>query len=821
MTRSPLRDALRRKAAALTVLASGLILSAGLAVLASVPGASALMLLGAGAALSLLLALVAGVLSAGVSGARATGLEQDLSEQQRAVLENLLAGVIVIDERGTIETFSRQAETIFGYAAAEVIGRNISMLMVEPERAHHDGYLANYARTGERHIIGATREVIGRRKDGREVPIEIGVTEIRVDGRRKYTGMVRDLSTRRAAQAAQAASEERFRSLFEHSPEPIFVQGDGRIVMANAAALALLGAAAAGEVVGRPLADFFEGAGQVPAGAPAGDGRPATREHPVRTLHGTWRIVETVSATCASPEGPWVVTACRDVSEQRAAWAALVESEERFRSLFENSPEAIVLEGPKGILMANAAAVALLGVESAEALFGQSLRQYAAEPDGTGSRASPAEGWPEAHGVALAPRAFALRRPDGTQRVAQVVSASYRAADGLRVVTTVRDVTDLVEANASTAQSLALLEAMFEATDNGFLVTDPEGRIVRWNRRFTELFELPPAAVATLERGDRTALLAATRAAFAAPDEVEQAALQSAGDPNYRGAYTAALKSGRFVERYTQPMVRDGRPAGRIWSYRDVTARERERVAAAEREAVLERRVGECTEELEKVVADLKLFTSAISHDLRAPLRAVGGFIEMALKEGGDTLVPPTRRHLERVANAVRNMVAMVEGLLALARHSRAPINRQAVQVDVLAREVFEELSQGVANAAELRLSACPPADADPVLLRVVLQNLIGNALKYSRNRERPVVEVGSALRDGRAAWFVADNGAGFDPKYADKLFQPFGRLHSPREFEGTGVGLAAVHRILERHGGRIWADAQPGQGAKFWFTLS
>ena len=212
----------------------------------------------------------------------------------------------------------------------------------------------------------------------------------------------------------------------------------------------------------------------------------------------------------------------------------------------------------------------------------------------------------------------------------------------------------------------------------------------------------------------------------------------------------------------------------------------------------------------------------AISHDLRAPLRVVEGFSRILKEDYGPQLDAQANQHLDRVLSAVDRMNAMLDALLAQAQLTHEPLQRQHVDVSALAREVGRE-QLGVLNGAaraELVVADGLSAQADPALLRRVLENLIGNALKYSDKVDCPRVDVGAIPENDPEVYFVRDNGAGFDMAHADKLFGMFQRLHSAKDFPGNGVGLAAVQHIVQRHGGRIWAEAEVGQGACFFFTL-
>ena len=229
--------------------------------------------------------------------------------------------------------------------------------------------------------------------------------------------------------------------------------------------------------------------------------------------------------------------------------------------------------------------------------------------------------------------------------------------------------------------------------------------------------------------------------------------------------------------------------------------------------AELEARVAQRTADLAASNAELEAFSYSVSHDLRAPLRAINGYAQILLEDHGEAMTPDARRLVDIIGGRGARMGALIDDLLAFSRLGRQEVRRHGVDVEALAHTVVLEQPPGKAT---LTVGALPRANGDVALLRQVWTNLIGNALKYSRDREAPVVEIGFA--DG--AYYVRDNGVGFEMKYADKLFGVFQRLHRDDEFEGTGVGLAIVRRIIERHGGEVWVKATLGEGATFYFTL-
>jgi len=237
--------------------------------------------------------------------------------------------------------------------------------------------------------------------------------------------------------------------------------------------------------------------------------------------------------------------------------------------------------------------------------------------------------------------------------------------------------------------------------------------------------------------------------------------------------------------------------------------------------AVLEERVRERTAELEAANRELESFAYSVSHDLRAPLRAIDGFTRILSEAQDSSLTDEERRLCALVRDNTRRMTAMIDDLLNLSRLGRSAPRSLPVDMTTLAREAFRDATQMESTERiDFRLEELPPAQGDPRLLGRLWSNLLANAVKFSSRRERARIVVAAELRGEDVVYRVEDDGAGFDMRYADKLFGVFQRLHGTEEFEGSGVGLAICRRIVERHGGRIWAEGRPGQGATFFFTL-
>jgi len=235
----------------------------------------------------------------------------------------------------------------------------------------------------------------------------------------------------------------------------------------------------------------------------------------------------------------------------------------------------------------------------------------------------------------------------------------------------------------------------------------------------------------------------------------------------------------------------------------------------------LEQRVQERTAELEATNQELEAFSYSVSHELQGPLTHLHGYSTILSDKYGSQLDEDGRKYLRRVKEAAARMSLLIDDLLKLAKVTRQTLELGDVDLGSLVAEVRKDLEQNTRNREiDWRIGRLPLVACDYGLMKQLLTNLLANAIKYTRPRRHAVIEVGSTLADGKAAFFVRDNGVGFDMQHAEKLFAPFQRLHRDQDFEGDGIGLATVQRIIHKHGGRIWAHSEPDQGATFYFTL-
>ncbi|PKO65985.1 MAG: hypothetical protein CVU20_15890 [Betaproteobacteria bacterium HGW-Betaproteobacteria-14] len=368
------------------------------------------------------------------------------------------------------------------------------------------------------------------------------------------------------------------------------------------------------------------------------------------------------------------------------------------------------------------------------------------------------------------------------------------------------------------ADSYNRIRPLFHAVEQSpvsIFITDTEARIQYVNRHFTRITGYRPEEVI----GRRPSLFKSGRT----PESVYKDMWHTiTGGAIWTGQLYNRKKDGTlYWEETIIAGITDDH--GRIVNYvavkEDISARVEAERSIRELNETLERRVAERTEELARANRELESFSSTVSHDLRAPLRAINGFSRILLENERAQLSGDGQGMLDRIVANSNKLGTLIEEVLEYSRAAQKPLARAPVDLGKLARGIADEFS-GDYPAARIEVAALPLVEGDATMLHQVLANLIGNALKFSAGREAPRVEIGCCQDGGEQAFFVRDNGAGFDMRYADRLFGMFQRLHSEKDFPGTGVGLAIVKRLVERHGGRIWAESSPDAGATFYFTV-
>lgn len=366
------------------------------------------------------------------------------------------------------------------------------------------------------------------------------------------------------------------------------------------------------------------------------------------------------------------------------------------------------------------------------------------------------------------------------------------------------------------------MRAVLNSALSAVVLFDARGRIFDWTARADSVFGWPRAAVMGRDAID----LVVPERHRAAARELLRESLTAPVHPRLGTAIeTSVLRSdgSEFPVEISISALRSGREVSFCAFATDITERKRWEEQIRQLNLSLERRVVERTAQLESLNRELEAFSYSVSHDLRAPLRHIDGFAAMLHRHAGEKLDAQGKRYLNTISDSARNMGRLIDDLLAFSRTGRAALNfvlvdQDAMVTDIITEGRFEEWERPV----EWVVHPLPKVHADPGLLRLVWTNLIGNAAKYSSHEPNPRVEIGRSPDSGpdEHIFYVRDNGVGFDMKYVSKLFGVFQRLHAQTEFEGTGIGLAHVKRIVVRHGGRVWAEGSPGAGATFSFTL-
>lgn len=541
----------------------------------------------------------------------------------------------------------------------------------------------------------------------------------------------------------------------------------------------------------------------------------------------------------------WMVL--RDLSARNRAGRRLYAAQEFTRHLLDGVQDyAILTLDPQGRVTSwNAGAQRIKGY-SADEMIGQHFSRFYPEE-------AVARGWPETE---LARAAAEGRfedegwrvRKDGSRFWANVIITPMRDADG--AVTGYckisRDLTDrkraedevrhlnetledrvrqqtakLTEAAEQRRKAEERFRLVVEAAPNGMVMIDAAGRIVLVNQQSEKLFgycrdELLGQAIELLVPERYRDKHPGYRSAFFDNPDMRPMGMG-------RDLYGRRKDGGEFpVEIGLTPIDTAEGPLV-LSLVVDITERKRAEEEIRKLNANLEERVVERTAQLEAANKELEAFSYSISHDLRAPLRAIDGFSRIVMEDYAPALPEEAKGYLSDVRANTLRMGNLVDDLLAFSRLSRLPVKKETVPVSGVVEHCLRELtSAGNGRSIEVRVGDLPACQADPSLLKQVWTNLLSNAFKYTGKREAALIEIGAQPGGGSsgAVYFVKDNGVGFDMRYASKLFGVFQRLHRIEDYDGTGVGLAIVQRIIHRHGGRIWADAAPDKGATFFFTL-
>ncbi len=703
-----------------------------------------------------------------------------------------------------------------------------------------------------------------KRKDGTLFPAEVQFGCCIWRGERLYLSMARDITRRRTA-------EERFRRIVEGAPDPIFVQTDNVFVYINPACCRLFGIATPEGLLGTPVLERI----------PPESRRQVTKRirqlnmerKPVNELFeqefirvdGSRVWVETKGEPIEYDGKHGALVFVRDVSERRKAARELHESEAFNRAVMDNLPIGIAVNSVSPLVdfaYMNDRFPLYYGT-SREKLMDAGMFWDAVYEDPAFREEIKARVLDDASSgdpKRMAWENIPIRRKGEETRY---ISAYNTPVPGSPLmISTVMDVTSRIQAEQQLKKQAERLEILHEIdravlTGPGHL-EDIAGSAVRrihdllnTKRASIDIFVMDgkDLRVQAVDTGGKAAVNVQTmrlKEKYGNLQLLQAGQMDSAEDiahkvfPSHVKEYLQGMGVCSFL---LVPLKASGQLIGTLslgWDTpraflqeeKDIAQevasqlaivieRSRMRGELALRAEELEERVRKRTEQYEAANKELEAFSYSVSHDLRAPLRSVDGYVQILLEDYSGSLDENGKRVCHVISDSARQMGRLIDDLLAFSRVGRADLRRLPVDMEVLVHAIYHELTTEEERASfDVTIGPLPGVMGDPTLMRQVWVNLLSNAIKFSSKKEKTVIRVSGTTEDGKTVYQVADEGAGFDQRYADKLFGVFQRLHSSREFEGTGVGLAIVQRIVNRHGGTVWAEGRPGEGATFYFSV-
>lgn len=636
----------------------------------------------------------------------------------------------------------------------------------------------------------------------------------------RMTGVTADMTERKQAEEARA-----FLAAIVESTDDSIIGKDlhGRIISWNKGAERMFGYSAA-EIIGQPVEKI------VSPDRPDEEQRILSE---VRT--GKIRHFETVRVTKdgrrievaltvspvrdASGAIVGVSSISRDITERRQAARALEESRARLSGIIDSAMDAIIsVDESQRITIFNNAAEKMFRLEAEEAIgqpldrfipqrFREIHRQHVEHFGQTGVTSRAMGRFQAITGLRASGEEFPIE-----------ASISQVETGGQKIYTVIlRDITERKHAEEALERQTRVLREQAQMLDlANVMARDLQGRIILWNTGMEKMYGW--------SRHEALGQISyeLLRSGFPQPLQDVHAALMQHG--HWEGELIHLRKDGRRIVVASQWVLhRDerGQPAAVLEVNTDITGRKMAEDQVRQMNVELEQRVQERTAELTAANRELEAFTYSVAHDLRAPLRHIDAFTKILHDEFGEALPAEARRFLDNIRSGSRNMSRLVDDLLNLARVGRQELKRHLTPLNPIVDEVITDLRRDVGQRnVEWRVAPLPAVECDPGLIKQVFANILANSVKYTRPREKAVIEIGKIQRSDGTFIFVRDNGVGFNMKYVDKLFGVFQRLHRSEDFEGTGVGLATVDRIIRKHGGRIWAEAEVDKGATFYFTV-
>jgi PAS domain S-box-containing protein len=768
--------------------------------------------------------------------------------QLTAIIQSAMDAIITVDESQRVVIFNAAAEKMFGCARADAAGQSLERFIPQRFRQGHAEHIRRFSHTGvSNRAMGTLGSIWGVRSNGEEFPVEASISQAESGSHKLFTVILRDITERKQAEALR----ERLAAVVESSGDAIISKDlNGTITAWNHGAEKLFGYSAA-EALGEPMLMLFPPRRvneEADILARIGRGEKVEHFETVRVRKDGKHIDVSVTISPIKDSSGTIIGAskiARDVTERNRADEALRQSDDRRRFALETAKlgdwelDLTTLQATRSFLHDE-----IFGYQSPlpEWSFDTFLRHV--HPDDRErvrehfqSCVSQGIRWEfECRIVWLTGEIRWLWAcgnhyldPSGEKTrmfgIIEDITEHKRLAEALAQQSEElsRQAAELLRSRQGLETQTLMLQSVLDSISEGLVAADETGKFILWNPAATRIVGLGAANVPPERWTDHYGTyLPDTITPF--PPEQNPLLRAIRGEVCTAEMYirNVELETGAWIEASASPLKgKDGVARGGVVAFRDVTQRRADEHEIHKLNDELEARVIERTAALQVANDELEAFTYSVSHDLRAPLRHISGFSRILVEEFAPSLPEEAQHHLRRISQGAARMGKLVDELLNLARVGRQALTIQPTELNLIVQDVLILLEPEIAGRQlQWKIVDLPSVECDPTLVRLVFQNLIHNALKYSRLRSPAVIEIGQTENNGQPAIFVRDNGVGFSMKYADKLFGVFQRLHRAEEFEGTGVGLATVQRIVQKHGGRVWAEAETDRGAAFYFTL-
>ena len=750
------------------------------------------------------------------------GTNTDISESKesgakyRGLLEAAPDAMVVVDQGGTIALLNVQAEKQFGYSRDELLGQQVKSIIPEgfAERIISDG--TRTAAEALAQQIGTGIELIGRRKDGSEFPIELMLSPLESAEGILITAAIRDISLRKNAETHLALMEGRYRGLLEAAPDAmVVVNPSGNIVLLNVQAEEKFGYRR-DELVGQKVKNI------IPEGFAEriiADGTRTAAEALAQQIgtgieligrrkDGSEFPIELMLSPLESAEGILITAAIRDISVRKAADRHLAQMEGRYRGLLEAAPDAMVVVKPAGeIVLLNVQAEKQFGYRRDE-LVGQKVKNII--PEGFAERLI-------ADGTRTAAEALAQqigtglelygRRKDGSEFPIEIMLSPLESTEGILVTAAIRDISVRKAAETHLAQMEGRYRGLLEAAPDAMVVVNPGGKIVLLNVQAEKRFGY--------RRDELIGQLVKNIIPEGFAERLVADALRSSEDALAQQIGAGIELTGRRKDGTRFPIEIMLSP---------LESAEGMLVTAAIRDITTRKEAGahllQNVAELKRSNEELGQFANIASHDLQEPLRMVASYTQLLSRRYKGKLDSDADEFIAFAVDGASRMQRLIQDLLA---YSRVGTKGQDM-VETSSEEALQQALRNLRSAIEesgalVTRDALPPVLADETQLVQLFQNLVGNAIKY-QNAGTPLIHVSAVRLGSKWTFAVKDNGLGIDPQYFERIFGMFQRLHKREEFAGTGIGLAICKKIVERHGGNISVESQLGQGSSFRFAL-